>query len=97
MYESDSGVERLTCKDSEKATVLCNFFSSVYTAEPVTEFDELPSRVCDKPMETIQFTDEDILHRLKKLNVNKSPGPDGLHPRILYEICLLYTSPSPRD
>ena len=28
---------------------------------------------------------DDITNRLKKLNVNKSPGPDLIHPRILYE------------
>ena len=44
-------------------------------------------------LETIQFTEEDILHRLKILNNNKSPGPDGLHPRILHEIRYQITQP----
>ena len=29
---------------------------------------------------------KDIINRLKKLNINKSSGPDMIHPRILYEI-----------
>jgi len=28
---------------------------------------------------------DDIINRLKKLNINKSPEPDMIHPRILYE------------
>ena len=30
---------------------------------------------------------------LEKLNVSKSPGPDGLHPRILYETRTKITNP----
>ena len=33
----------------------------------------------------IEFHKEKILKMLDKLNVSKSPGPDELHPRILYE------------
>ena len=30
---------------------------------------------------------QDIVHKaLSKLNISKSPGPDGVHPRILYEL-----------
>ena len=28
----------------------------------------------------------DVLKRLDKLDINKSPGPDGIHPRIPYEV-----------
>jgi len=28
---------------------------------------------------------DDIINRLKKIKINKSPGPDTIHPRILYE------------
>ena len=31
------------------------------------------------------FSTDDIKNRLQKLNVNKSPGPDGIHSRILLE------------
>ena len=36
-------------------------------------------------MSDIVFTEDDILTRLNNLNVNKSPGPDLIHPRVLYE------------
>ena len=36
-------------------------------------------------MLSINFDCVDIANRLKKLNVNKSEGPDGIHPRVLSE------------
>jgi len=32
------------------------------------------------------FTDNDILERLQRLQITKSPGVDKLHPRILFEL-----------
>ena len=37
-------------------------------------------------MDTIQISTDDITKRLANLNINKSSGPDNLHPRILYEV-----------
>jgi len=34
----------------------------------------------------IVFSESDVSAKLLKLKVNKSPGPDKLHPRMLYEI-----------
>ena len=36
-------------------------------------------------MSDISFKIENIKMKLKHLNVNKSPGPDNIHPRILSE------------
>jgi len=33
----------------------------------------------------VEFNDFSIFKTLDKLNIYKSPGPDGLHPRILFE------------
>ena len=60
-YETDSGNEKLTNIDSEKATILCSFFSSIYTTEPVAEFDELPKRAGSTSMENVQFSEEDYI------------------------------------
>ena len=38
-------------------------------------------------LSNIQTTENDLLNVLKSLNVNKSPGPDGIHPKILRELC----------
>jgi len=33
----------------------------------------------------VAFNELSIFKALDKLNIHKSPGPDGLHPRILFE------------
>ena len=37
-------------------------------------------------MDALVTSETDLLNRLNKLDINKSPGPDGLHPRILFEV-----------
>ena len=32
------------------------------------------------------FQEKEVLKLLQDLNVNKSPGPDGLHPKMLKEL-----------
>ena len=71
--------------DSEKADVLNKFFSSVFTSEDLTDIPEPNPKNIEDTLEDIQFTDEDIINKHKKLNPTKSPGPDGLHPRVLKE------------
>ena len=36
-------------------------------------------------MPILSFVSDDIVARLKHLKVNKSEGPDGIHPRVLKE------------
>ena len=36
-------------------------------------------------LSNISITEEEVLEKLKKLNPSKSPGPDGMHPRVLKE------------
>ena len=66
---------------------LQEFFSSVYTREPDNDFDKLPRRVNDQFQEMSDFNicQEKIKEKLQQLNAAKSPGPDCLHPRVLYE------------
>ena len=33
--------------------------------------------------ESLNFSGAEIEAKLKKLNMDKSPGPDGMHPRLL--------------
>ena len=63
-----------------------NYFSGVFTWESDEEFEELPHRRPAFPCDEVSFDDEIIIDKLKNLKVNKSPGPDMLHPRILYEV-----------
>jgi len=71
--------------DEKKANVFCNYFSSVYVVENNAPFDTLQSNETLFSMSGISFDCVDIATRLKKLNINKSEGPDGIHPRVLSE------------
>ena len=71
-------------KDPDKAEVFVNYFSSVFTSEPDNDtmppFDE---RKYEKALENIDITQELVMKKLEKLKINKSPGPDTIHPRVL--------------
>ena len=74
----------LTESDLDKANVLNKFFSSVFVDEgdsPIPPFDS----VFNGSINDVTITKEDMLNRLKSLKIGKSPGPDGIHPKILYE------------
>ena len=70
--------------DEEKAEVLVEYFSSVFTSESdihnMPPFDE---RVYDTPLENIIIDKKMVQEKLEKLKINKSPGPDKIHPRVL--------------
>ncbi|CAM5075917.1 unnamed protein product [Eretmochelys imbricata] len=75
--------------DKVIAEKLNEFFASVYTAEDVKEVPKPePSFVGDKSEELsqIEVSLEKVLELIEKLNSNKSPGPDGIHPRVLKEL-----------
>ena len=64
--------------------MLAEYFSSVYTKEPDTIW-ELPTR--EQGLTTLQINlTEEIKKILAKIKIDKSPGPDAIHPRILYEL-----------
>ena len=75
----------LATSDDHKAEILCNFFSSVFNHEKDERFAKLDSKNCTYTSELPVFSMDDIKDRLQKLNVNKLPGPDGIHSRILLE------------
>ena len=76
--------ENMTANDKEKASVLNNFFSSVFTREP----DGTPAfkSQTEAEIEELEITVEMIRKKLKSVNPTKSPGPDNIHPRILKEL-----------
>ena len=69
----------LVDKNSEKANILNQYFASVYTVEPT---DNIPNKQVEKQNDIV-ITRDITKKLLSDLNVNKSQGPDGLHPRFL--------------
>jgi len=74
----------LAKSDKEKATALQDFFSSVYSVEPNDEFNKLPTSN-HYSMSDFTLKEDNILDKLSKLKIDKSPGLYMLHQRVLYE------------
>ena len=68
-----------------KANILNEFFSSVFTQEDTTNLPELNNRNPAKKLSTILVTPEIIKNKIKKLKQSKSPGPDGIHNKLIIE------------
>ena len=78
--------------NKEKADTL-NSFCSIITRETHDNTPILQSIHDDTPLDDITLTEEIIKNKLIKLNPNKSPGPDGWHPRVLKEVAEALTPP----
>ena len=80
-----TGTNEKTNSDEEKAEVLLKFFSSVFTIKEDGEIPK-PTHIDVEKMANIEIGIEEVKKRLKDLNENKSPGPDGIHPKIYKEL-----------
>ena len=84
--DPDGGNGETTGSDQEKAEVLAKFFTSVFTEEPEGIW-QLPKRepVKHDMLIMIDLSEETVKKLLLNVNTSKSPGPDGIHPRVLKE------------
>ena len=80
---------KVISENKEKANLMNRYFSSVFTTENLQSIPE-PMRVFNGgPMEVLQnitTTEQEVLQKLKSLNVNKSTGADEIHGKLLYEL-----------
>ena len=72
--------------DSEKAEDLNSFFKDVFVKENICNIANFPDR-SGITVDNIIINEEIVMKLMKNLNVNKSPGPDLIHPRVLKELC----------
>ena len=77
--------DSLKFDDEEKANILQDQFSSVFTKECEKEIPLFRSRTTYR-INTIYATRETVLKELKDLKINKSFGPDEIHPKMLLEL-----------
>ena len=76
----------IASSDSEKADALGNFFASVFSRESEFVEDTTQPRFCQFSFWDRNVTEQIILKKPNNFNVTKSPGPDNIHPHILYEL-----------
>ena len=75
------------------AEILAKYFSSVFTEEPDGDIpNPKPINIKEKMPELI-INEEMVLKQLNSLKIDKSPGPDELHPRLLKELAKSLTKP----
>ena len=83
----DNNKTEFTNSDKEKANVLAGFFTSVFTIEGDGEMPDIEK--VDVPLlETMIIIKDKVKKKLDKLNISKSPDPDGIHPGVLKEVSM---------
>ena len=72
----------------EMAEALNRYFVSVFTVEDTNNMPKIDDKqaMAGEDREIIIITKEVVLGKLMGLKVDKSPGPDGMHPRELKEM-----------
>jgi len=71
------------------------FFKSVFvkeSSEPVPKFN-VDSGINTQTIENIEIKPAEVHRKLASLKVDKSPGPDGMHPRVLQEMANILDIP----
>ena len=84
----------ITTNDQEKAEVFLEYFSSVFTKEPdATTMHFFDTKDYKTEQWNIAITKQMVMDTLKKLKINKSPGPDAIPPRVIHEISSSIATP----
>ena len=79
-------------KDNEICDTLGEYFSSVFTKVHVGQLPDM-NEMFEIEIGNIVITREDIQRRLGKINVNKSSGPDNIHPFVLQSTAKAVSTP----
>ena len=98
--KSQSGVTNLqktdstlTKSDQEKAEVLNEYFSSVFTRENLDNIPDIPDKQFGKPLDSLIIDISVVEKVLKDLNAGKSMGPDELNPLLLKTMSNVFAVP----
>ena len=76
----------LTTTDKEKAEVLVNYSVMFFTREDLINVLTVEEHQGIDNLEDINFTVDDVEKKLKNIKIRISPGPDGIHPRVLKKL-----------
>jgi len=80
----------IVTQDLDAAQLLNNYFSTVFTKEDIQNIPEpvviFKGDIAIEGLLSMQITSELVEKKLENINVNKCPGLDGIHPRMLFEL-----------
>ena len=85
--------DRVIFTDAEKAELLNDYFSSVFTQEDTSSIPELNLPDPSPPMPDPVITVDDVLKKLREVKADKSPGPDNIPGILLKELASELSSP----
>ena len=83
----------MASSSKDKANVLNDFFSSVFTREDRSYIPDFPRASYNVPIADMSVTIEDVRKNLDALNPNKAIGPDEIRPRLLKELAAVLAGP----
>lgn len=86
----------IVSSSKEKADVLNEFFSSVFTKEDKSSIPDFKKVSYNEPLLDLTITPEQVLKKLKELNPNKATGPDNIPSRLLKELSDVLCDPIAR-
>ena len=92
LLEDPNDKDSLKYGDKEKSEILQKQYLSVFKQESNEEIPIIPQKT-NKIIENIIIEEDKVKHLLQKLDVNKSLGPDKIHPRILAELAEFLAGP----
>ena len=75
----------LHTENTKKASLLNDYFKSVFTIEDTQNIPEFVDRNRNCSIDTVDISEEQVEKLLSKLNVKKTQGTDNLHPKLLAE------------
>ncbi len=70
----------------DMAGILNDYFASIFTVEDTTgSVESSPAPVNTIQLGNWEFTKDNVRKTLENININKTPGPDRIAPRVLNE------------
>ena len=84
---------RVASSNQEKADMLSDFFCSMFTAEEEGDLPTPPHIFNGTALVDVDVSPQKVEAKLSALKPNSSPGPDGIHSRVLREASSVLAGP----
>lgn len=85
---------KIIADDGEMANMLNEYFGSVFTKDlSNNDVNGTDDKFLGEKLTFITVTEQEVLKKLQCLKINKSVGPDNIHPKLLLELKLTLAKP----